>query len=74
MKHVLLISAFTLLFVINASAQLKVYQNTPNPFDANTLMKYRVPSDTKDAYIFIFDMRGTMASLGCGLSGSSCFG
>lgn len=38
----------------------RLYQNTPNPFDANTLIKYSVPSYTKDAYIFIFDMRGSM--------------
>lgn len=35
-----------------------LYQNTPNPFTAQTEIRFRLPDDTQDAYIYIFDMTG----------------
>jgi len=35
-------------------------QNQPNPFNSNTLIKYNVPMDAKDALVNIFDMNGQL--------------
>jgi len=35
-------------------------QNAPNPFTHQTVIKYFLPNDAKDAYICIFDMHGKM--------------
>ena len=37
-----------------------LYQNNPNPFTENTVIKYSVPEDTGDAWIYVFDMQGAM--------------
>ena len=35
-----------------------LYQNTPNPFKEQTIIRFRLAEDTKDASICIFDMTG----------------
>jgi len=35
-------------------------QNQPNPFNANTLIKYNVPTDVKNALVNIFDENGRL--------------
>ena len=37
-----------------------LYQNNPNPFTENTVIKYSVPEDAGDAWIYVFDMQGAM--------------
>lgn len=36
----------------------KLYQNKPNPFNENTVIKYDIPNDCQSATINIFDMQG----------------
>lgn len=45
---------------IPATKECRLYQNTPNPFNTNTMIKYSIPSDVADAWIYIFDMQGKM--------------
>lgn len=35
-------------------------QNTPNPFTERTTIRFTLPENTRDAYIYIFDMSGKM--------------
>ena len=42
----------------STSAQL--YQNSPNPFTERTEIRFSVPDDAQNAYIYIFDMTGKM--------------
>ena len=37
-----------------------LYQNTPNPFSAQTDIRFSLPDDAPQAYIYIFDMTGKM--------------
>lgn len=37
-----------------------LYQNNPNPFTENTVIKYTVPEDAGDAWLYVFDMQGAM--------------
>lgn len=38
--------------------QNKLYQNTPNPFKEQTVIRFSLADDVKDATIYIFDMTG----------------
>lgn len=35
-----------------------LYQNTPNPFREKTVIRFRLPEEAQDAYVYIFDMTG----------------
>jgi hypothetical protein len=45
---------------ISASATATLQQNTPNPFSERTEIRFTLPSDAKDAFVYIFDMQGTL--------------
>jgi hypothetical protein len=38
----------------------KLAQNTPNPFTERTTIRFTLPEDVQNAYIYIFDMTGKM--------------
>ena len=40
--------------------EYKLYQNAPNPFNSSTVIKYSVPADAGDAWIYVFDLQGSM--------------
>jgi hypothetical protein len=42
------------------TASCILYQNTPNPFQVNTEIRYFLPKEIQQAYICIFDMQGQM--------------
>lgn len=50
-------AAVTTTSSTNTSA---LYQNTPNPFKEQTIIRYRLANDTKNAAICIFDMQGKL--------------
>ena len=37
-----------------------LYQNTPNPFTERTTIRFTLPDDVQNAYIYVFDMQGKM--------------
>ncbi len=43
-----------------AKTQAVLYQNSPNPFTAQTEIRFSLPADAPQAYIYIFDMTGKM--------------
>jgi len=45
---------------IPASAAVTLRQNTPNPFSERTEIRFTLPSDVKNAFIYIFNMQGTL--------------
>lgn len=44
----------------NQNANAFLYQNTPNPFQDQTEIRYFVPEGMQEAYICIFNMQGTL--------------
>ena len=49
-------SADTRVSPVNAT----LHQNTPNPFTAQTEIRFSLPNDAPQSYIYIFDMNGRM--------------
>lgn len=37
----------------------KLYQNAPNPWSSETVIRYRLPQDVANAVIYIYDMQGS---------------
>ena len=44
----------------NTLTKPALYQNTPNPFTAQTEINFSLPDDAPSSYIYIFDMTGKM--------------
>ena len=44
----------------NATRKNKLFQNTPNPFKEETVIRFQLADDVRDAAICIFDMSGKM--------------
>ena len=40
--------------------EAKLFQNLPNPFSENTLIRYELPKTAGNAYLQVFDMSGRM--------------
>ena len=45
---------------INDFSQAVLYQNAPNPFSERTEIKFSLPVNASRAYIYIFNMQGTL--------------
>ena len=44
---------------VAALSQAKLYQNAPNPWSSETVIRYRLPQDVANAVIYIYDMQGS---------------
>ena len=53
-------SSATEIETATVSRQNVLFQNTPNPFSEQTEIRFTLPTDAKNAYIYIFDMQGTL--------------
>ena len=43
-----------------ATSKVLLYQNAPNPFTTQTVIRFLLPDNAQNAYIYIFDMQGKM--------------
>ena len=48
----------TSLINIEMLSDVKLYQNNPNPFSENTIIRYYLPENVVSANIYIYDMNG----------------
>lgn len=44
---------------VAALSEAKLYQNAPNPWSSETVIRYRLPQDVANAMIYIYDMQGS---------------
>ena len=44
----------------SSSTNAVLYQNSPNPFTNSTTIRFTLPDEVQNAYIYIFDMSGKM--------------
>jgi hypothetical protein len=44
------------------SLKAVLYQNIPNPFSSSTTIQYEIPEETQKAFIYIFNMQGTLVN------------
>lgn len=52
--------AQTNVITSNITNQACLYQNTPNPFTERTEIRFELPDNVQNAYIYIFNMSGKM--------------
>ena len=45
--------------IVAALSDAKLYQNAPNPWSSETVIRYRLPQDVANAIIYIYDMQGS---------------
>ena len=45
--------------IVEALSDAKLYQNAPNPWGSETVIRYRLPQDVANAMIYIYDMQGS---------------
>ena len=44
---------------VAALSKAKLYQNMPNPWSSETVIRYRLPQDVANAMIYIYDLQGS---------------
>jgi hypothetical protein len=42
----------------HSSSEIKLYQNEPNPFDQEAIIKYNLPENVTNAYVAVYDLAG----------------
>ena len=46
--------------ILSILANAFLYQNTPNPFNTTTEIKYFLPEGSTNAYIYVFNLQGNL--------------